>query len=309
MHGREAGLGHKGIAMKNLLIGTVAAALVGIAAQAEAADLPMKAPPSPVAAAYSWTGFYIGGHVGYGFEDPTVAFAPNDANVVLAIACIAGSGFTCPPGPAAFNRNGIFGGLQTGYNWQFNRSWLLGVETDFDWSNLKGQGTNPTFAFAGGGGGLQVANFVAGEKVEWFGTLRARIGWLPVDSLLIYGTGGLAYGRIDRNVALNAASTALARSGFGYLCEFPLPLVVVNNCFSGSSSQTLVGWTVGGGLEYAVMKNVSVKAEYLYVDLGRGNPVTVVAQNGFGATPSSFSATYSDVAFHTVRVGLNFRLN
>ena len=145
-------------------------------------------------------------------------------------------------------------------------------------------------------------NFQANQNVKWFGTVRGRLGFLPTNKLLVYGTAGLAYGRVDENVALNNAfGVGLLGFGFGYNCNSNA------NCFLGSSSRTPTGWTAGAGLEYAPWNNVSVKAEYLYVNLGGGDAVNVVAQDGSGATPSSFTAAFSRTDFHVIRGGLNFK--
>jgi outer membrane immunogenic protein len=81
------------------------------------------------------------------------------------------------------------------------------------------------------------------------------------------------------------------------------------DCFLGSSSGAAFGWTAGGGGEYAVWDNVSLKAEYLYVNLGSAKNVDVVAVNGEGFIPSSFTAGYSRVDFHVVRFGLNYKFS
>lgn len=124
---------------------------------------------------------------------------------------------------------------------------------------------------------------------------------LPAPS---YGTGGFAYGRINESVALNStAGTGLQNGVFGFLCAAGI------NCFLGSSSRTATGWTAGGGLEYALWKNLSVKVEYLYVNLGGGDAITVVAQRSAPLLPSSFTAAYSSTEFNVVRAGLNYTFN
>lgn len=270
-----------------------------IATPAIAADMAVKAPPSPLAPVNSWTGWYIGGNAGYGWKDPTVSFTPVDP-LISFITCGSGS---CPP-PASFQINGALGGLQLGYNWQINQSWVLGFETDFDASRIKGTGGTPTFLISAS----FPSSFQAGENIKWFGTIRGRVGYLPTSNLLLYGTGGLAYGRIDENVNLSSVGAA-GGFGFSYFCSFtvtPNP-----NCFVGNSSRTAVGFTAGGGAEYRLSQNLSFKAEYLYVDLGHGNAFNVVAQAPFnGVFPlSSFTAAYSRVDFNVVRVGLNYQFH
>jgi outer membrane immunogenic protein len=181
--------------MKRLATAIAVIALVGTRAFAAdmAVKMPVKAPPPPPPPVYSWTGFYVGANGGYGWNDPTVTFTPNDLNVQNTTC-----GFdNCPP-PTSFGIAGGFGGLQAGYNWQFSPQWVAGVETDFDWSHIDGTGTSKSF-LAGA-----PSNFTASQDTKWFGTVRARVGYLPTSNLLVYATGGFAYGRIDENAALNS---------------------------------------------------------------------------------------------------------
>jgi outer membrane immunogenic protein len=186
--------------MRPLLIAVAAAAsTLAFAPIASAADLPLKAPvyaPPPLTPVYSWSGFYVGGNIGYGWGSRTANFTPNDFNAFLS-SCGGAGGSTCPP-PVSSDINGVLGGLQAGYNWQFNQNWLVGIETDFNWSGIKGIGTEsflivPVF-FPGS------SNFVVSQNVEWFGTVRGRLGFLPTTNLLVYGSGGFAYGRVHENV-------------------------------------------------------------------------------------------------------------
>jgi outer membrane immunogenic protein len=173
------------------VLATIAA--VGFASVASAADLPVKAPPmvAPVAA-YNWTGFYVGVNGGYGWGNRSATFTPNDINA-LAVTCGGIAGGTCVP-PTSFNVNGALGGLQAGYNWQFNQNWLLGVEADFDWSRIQGTGTSN---FILGSVPSAPSNFQASQNTKWFGTIRGRFGFLPTNQLLVYGTAGFAYGKVD----------------------------------------------------------------------------------------------------------------
>lgn len=269
---------------------------MAFSSSAFAADMAIKAPPPAVAPAYSWTGFYIGGNAGYGWKgDPAVSFAPNDT-LTLDNTCVGGN---CPPS-ALFGINGALGGVQAGYNLQVNPNWLVGLETDFDGSKVKGTGSSDIL-FAGAVPG----NFQASEDVKWFGTVRARAGYLVTNKLLLYGTGGFAYSRVEENGALNFNATGVSAVGHGF--GFNCGAGIGTNCFVGDSTRTSTGYVYGAGAEYVLWNNVSVKAEYLYVNLGRGNAFNIVAQNGNGAIPASFTATYSGVAFQLARGGLNWK--
>ncbi len=274
-----------------LLIGC---ALAGFSGGAEAADLRVKAPVAVLA--YSWTGFYVGAHAGYGWRNPTVAFTANDPAAFAVSCCVS---------PGSFNGDGALGGFQAGYNWQFNQSWLIGAEADFAWSSMGGQATStflmqPLFFPPG------TSTFRASEDVKWFGTVRGRLGWLPTSQLLIYGTAGFAYGRVDEDVVLNGqAGSNFVQSGFVHNCGNP---AAAPRCYVGSSSRIATGWAAGAGLEHALGNNVSIKAEYLYVNLGNVATNAAVSPLLVGAnqTAASFAASHRE-DFHVARVGVNYR--
>ncbi|MCH4538747.1 outer membrane protein [Ochrobactrum sp. A-1] len=140
--------------------------------------------------------------------------------------------------------SGFVGGVQAGYNWQFDNGFVLGAEADFQGSNLKGE-----VKFNADG----LGEIKAGTKVEWFGTVRARLGYTATERLLVYGTGGLAYGKVKSYVDLGEIGI--------------------------SSSKTRAGWTIGGGAEYAITNNWTLKSEYLYTDLGKKNFYSYTDEN------------------------------
>jgi outer membrane immunogenic protein len=275
---------------------------IGIAAVAAlagtplfAADMAVKAPPPVVS---SWTGFYIGGNGGYGWKHTNVTETPADPNTT---AVFLGQ-INVAPASTSLNMTGGFGGVQAGYNWQFNERWVAGVETDFDGADIRGNGSAATaIAF-----GAAPATFNATDKVQWFGTLRARLGFLPTNALLLYATGGLAYGKVDESANVGLApglSNSSGNFGFGYACG---TFYGNSTCFAGSNSRTSAGWTAGGGAEYEFTRNLSLKFEYLYVNLG-GNTFAIRAVNAGGSTPSSLNVHFSDTAFNLVRLGVNYR--
>lgn len=212
---------------------------------ASAADLVRKAPAyTPLPPPYSWTGFYVGANIGAGWARDHGEHFCLDPTGVAAASCQV-----LPPGSEHISSSGIVGGGQMGYNWQTGQM-VLGIETDFQGSDIHGSTTvcGP-FGFAGFPGfALPAGIFTASEKIEWFGTVRGRLGWAAWDRALIYATGGLFYGQIVANSLFTA------------------PNVVTG--YSGSSSVTRAGWTVGGGFEYAFTNNWSGKIEGLYYDLG-----------------------------------------
>jgi outer membrane immunogenic protein len=282
-----------------VVLASAACLAIGLAAgSASAADMPMytKAPP----VGYNWTGAYVGVDVGYAWHDPTVTFTPNDRTASIFLTS---GGHTIAP--VSYDLHSVFGGFDAGYNWQFNRSWLVGVETDFNWSSLDGRGTS-TAPFSGDGCSTPVCGrqVSADQEILWFGTLRARAGWLATSDLLLYGTGGFAYGKISENVvATNSGPGALA---IGLPGPSRVTCAAGGICYQGTSEFIATGWTAGAGLEFHVPGSTATwKLEYLFVDLGSGGLVNAIAANG---AASSFGAKYPDVQFNTVKLGLNWKL-
>ncbi len=237
--------------LRPALVATFAALSAGTAL---AADLPSrKAPPvayveqPPI---FTWTGFYAGLNAG---------------------AAIGDSRYSWQPFGSSFNQGGVAftGGGQIGYNWQTGPL-VLGLETDI---NYRGASNNSN------GGVFGASNMGSG----YFGTVRGRIGY-AMDRVLVYGTGGLAYG----NARFPATSF-----GFGG----PAGVMALSRI---DNPGTRIGWTAGAGVEYAVTPKWSVKAEYLYVDLGRNSANYVDLISG---APVSLQARNAD---HIVRAGVNY---
>jgi outer membrane immunogenic protein len=281
-----------------LLLGVMAALVLGAPiSSAVAADLPVKARPVVVpVAVYSWTGFYIGANAGYSWgRDPIDVSATARSRVFRAFGLpaellVSDTGvvpFVLGTGTA--NVNGPLAGGQIGYNWQ-SGAFVYGLETDLQWTGQKG-GVLFCFPPACGPGAFQAA---VDHKLDWFGTFRARAGWLVDPRVLLYATGGLAYGQV----------TTTATGG------------VVGQPFATLSAKgTRAGWTVGGGIEGALSNNWTVKAEYLYMDLGNapsvGASATTIFPNvpdiGFTTVLDTSLATGGRVRDHIFRLGVNYR--
>jgi len=251
---------------------------LGIGA-ANAADLAArtytKAPAA--AAAYSWAGWYAGVNGGYAWGNSTGnlnSFTTAPAAADFTAAVTAGG----TPRSLGANHEGGFGGAQVGYNWMFNQ-WLLGVETDIQGADI---GKTSTVIFPGGGGIVPSVS-TGRDHVDWFGTLRGRLG-VAAGNVLFYGTGGLAYGGVRTSVS----NIFTPNTG---------------GVFNGSTNDTRVGWAAGAGVEWGFAPNWSVKGEYLHIDLGSSN-VTIVDPVNFPLASATYRFRH-DV--DTVRVGINYR--
>jgi outer membrane immunogenic protein len=242
----------------------VAVAILGGSVAARAADLgvrPAYNPPPPPAPVMSWTGFYLGGNGGFGgdkFQYPFTVGGPIPALGITAATS----------GTSSLTSSGFFGGGQAGFNWQAAPTWVIGAEGDFDAANIEGKANTSATVFSGS----------VGTTLDWFGTVRGRVGFLVTPSALFYGTGGWAYGRTTSSA--NAAGLGLGATG--------------------SVGHDKNGWTAGGGLEYAFNQWLSFKTEYLFLDLGTDSLV-----NGTVAgVPFSVS---EKTTVHTVKAGINVR--
>src|SRR5262249_37059804 len=138
-----------------------------ISPTAFAADMPVKAMPF----APTWTGFYVGLDVGYGTSsDPTVTPTGNDSLTSHLISNGTSPGNE-PIASPVFGLRGVFGGIEAGYNWQFGRSWVAGIETDFNASSIRGQGST-TSVLTTGTVPPTLQQLSASQNIQWFGTVR-----------------------------------------------------------------------------------------------------------------------------------------
>ena len=235
----------------------LASALCVLPFAASAADLPMKAPyRSMDPVTFTWTGFYVGGSGGIISQGAVQTDV--DGFDYLAGAPGDTRGVT--------GTGGLFG-VNVGYNYQMG-TWVLGLEADISASSLDNtmnQSITP-FGFASCRWGFQ-------SKLSSLGTVRGRIGY-AFNRALIYATGGLAYGHVQNN-----ASSDSGEPGQYF-----------------SSTKTKTGWTAGGGVEYAVTNNWTVRSEILYVDLG-----TTTVTNNSGCR-FGFKNTYT-----LGRLGVNYK--
>jgi outer membrane immunogenic protein len=230
--------------MKRILFTTVSLGVLGLMSPALGADLPIYTKAPAVATPmYDWSGFYVGvfGGGGYGNHNLNNTLGPAGfANITVN-----------------YSSKGGIGGGEAGYNWQ-SGAVLFGVEGDAFWSDIKG---NDNFALG--------SNDAA--DLRWGGTLRAR-GGITVDRLLLFFTGGWAYG-------------SLAHTNTD-------PVFGIDQ-FTNNRS----GLTAGGGIGYAITDNLLGKIEYRYYDFGRYGRSAPLN----GQLPYTVDSTYS-----VVTLGLDF---
>jgi outer membrane immunogenic protein len=250
-----------------------------------------------MAAAFGGRGpWYVGGNLGIGWSRQSVDFSTNDPATGAASLIAASGGIGAP---ISFNGVGPAIGLQVGYNWQVSQTWLVGFETDFDISGITGRRTSTTlFPFA-----IPPPFFqsTAEQSLEWFGTVRGRAGYLASNNLLVYGTGGFAYGRTAQHASyFNQSGTSF--TGSNGQCNGN------SLCYFGASHHIATGWTAGGGLEYVLSDHWTIKGEYLYIRLS-GNTVAenVIPAGGFPINTSSINANFHDLAVNIVRAGVNYK--
>ena len=295
--------------LRGSLLGAIAAggfafAAFALTTEASGADLPStKSPPPSPLPAFTWTGFYVGLNTGYSWT--------NSSNIGVASANIfdfggplsqrgAASAFGAT-GSVGAQLNGFFDGGQIGYNWQFSEKFVAGLEADLQGGGVRG---------GGGFTGLTPAatpipsTVVTGATVhrnlEYLGTVRGRIGYTIAPQMLLYATGGLAYGGVNLSEHISQSIT---------------PSLLLGQDAKGSYFDNRVGWTAGAGFEWAFTNSLSVKLEYLYYDLGavRVNNSNIGALYYTtilgGLAIDNATAASTQYNGHIVRAGLNYRFD
>lgn len=265
--------------MKRLAVAVVS--LGALAAPAFAADMPLKAPPPVIAPAPLWTGWYIGVNVGGSWGNSSTTYT--------------GTGTDFVPFTTSQSMDGVLGGGQIGYNWQFNNNWVLGAEADIQGTGQSGTAAFPPVTTTFGVGNIAATTIASTgslkQSLPWFGTLRARLGVNPTPTWLLYMTGGLAYGEIDSTASFSTTVTT--------------PVGSTTFAAASSSNVTRAGWTIGAGVEGVISGAWTAKLEYLYMDFGTFN--TAFAGPPVGAYTTLGASSH--VTDNIVRVGLNYHFN
>jgi outer membrane immunogenic protein len=245
---------------KFFLAATAIVSVAAITATARAADVS--------AAAYDWSGFYFGLNAGAALNNSEVN---HDFDYVGPDGPVGGTAgeinnlLSDVDADLESDESVFTGGALIGYNWQHD-SLVFGVEADINYAGFGSDQSNNISDQLNELGGL-LGDPGAGDEelngsartsfgADWFATLRGRVGF-AADNLLFYGTGGLAYGKLDASVKIDAT-------------ELEDEDVDSDRYYTGSTDATNWGWTVGAGMEYGI-DNWSLGIEYLYVDLGSAN--------------------------------------
>ena len=271
--------------MKRLFLGSVALVALGLGAPAAfAADMPAYAPPPPAPPAYTWTGCHIGGGGGYSSgrsqHFTTAGSRFSTAAVPFGTPIPAGANIT-----DSFNLSGFVGFGELGCDWQWG-AWVFGVAGDGNATNKEGQAFE--FPLVPVTGVTGRAGWISETQERWLVTARARLGltnfWWFGPQTMVYVTGGGAWAKVDTSEFL------------------PGTLATTTAHFE---SNTRSGWTVGGGIEYAVGYGWSVKSEFLYVKFDNFTTFT----NGPFATGGTATVAPREVKLEDFiwRAGLNYK--
>jgi outer membrane immunogenic protein len=265
-----------GVSAIALAVASVSAAML-FSTPADAADLrpAMKAPPpmAPAAPVFSWTGCYVGAHVGWGWghaNSTETSFAP--------------ASFSPKSTSSGINTNGALFGGQVGCNYQFAGAWVVGIQGDFAGTDINGRANDH---FNSADPGFITSDATIAAKTEWLASVTGRIGWAAFNNqALFYFKGGGAWAR-------NQWDVHDAILGFN------------NPVFSENRS----GWTVGGGVEWTLWSpNWTAFVEYNFYDFNSGGSTQTQNVCGVGC-PFSNGFTTGKMEINTVKVGVNYKLN
>jgi outer membrane immunogenic protein len=258
----------------------ISAILGGAASAADLAAAPVYSKAPAVMPVYNWTGWYIGGNAGWvGTNNGTLYNSGTDTGTGGYGTGLANGAFVSSTG---LSNSGFLGGGQFGYNYQ-SGLWLVGFEADFDGASAK-----QTTVINYPGVPFVPNTQTYSRELDWLGTVRARAGVVASPSLLLFGTGGLAYGQTQ-------VASRVSCPTAGPSCDSE----PTNNL---STSNTSVGWTAGAGFEWMFTPNWSVKGEYLYVDLGHHSNTLTYTYTG---ATSTLTSTVRDT-YNIGRIGVNY---
>jgi outer membrane immunogenic protein len=268
----------------------VTTAILALSGAAYAADMPVKAPPPPMApAVIPWTGFYAGLQIGGASYEPSChssATGPFDfegatlADRGLDPCFTRGANLGEFPQSGSLSSASVIGGGKVGYDWQWGWA-VLGVVGDFDWTHLSG--TSQIFDTFDPGSALS-----ASDRINWIASARGRIGWTfgALDNFLVYATGGVAWANIK------ASTSGIFADG--------------DVLFSGQTSSTKTGAVAGAGMEYRVTPHVSVVGEVLWYGFG-STTVNAPVNPAFTCCGEVYTTQFNHQDVVSGTLGVNYR--
>ena len=251
-----------------IALGSIVAMAMAASGAASAADLrpaPVYKAPPPVQA-FSWNGCFIGGNAGGIFNNSNVTAQPT----------ISGAPFTDNFSSFDFSGSSGTACVSYGCNIQVSPNFVIGMDSDWNWS---GTSESVTASRPAAGGRLGYTQTIT-QDLDWFSTSKLRLGWTN-DHWMVFASGGLATGKVK---------SSYFDTGNGL-------------SFDGSDSKWRWGWTVGGGVEYALTRDWFLRGEYLYVDLGSRDYQSLGTPGGNGTW-----LTDVDTKAHVVRAALTYRI-
>jgi outer membrane immunogenic protein len=299
--------------MKNQIKSLMLASVVILPCSAFGADLATKKGPITTTPTPMWKGFYVGLNAGGIWSNggsTEVSTYPLSSRLTDAANPARAIYYTSLNGPLNVgSTNGFIGGGQVGYNWQpgyLNGNLVAGFEADIQGVVSTGSTNrvvNNIWPVSTGGSVWNSLN--ANGNMNFLGTVRGRLGYLAMPNLLVYGTGGLAYGNVTYSVDL---------AQYGYSSAGATTQAAFANA---NNSAVQVGWTAGGGAEWMFMQNWSAKVEYLYYDLGSADLIlnSYAGPLGSGAAVGTSTAAWTAstinprVTGNLVRAGVNYHFN
>jgi outer membrane immunogenic protein len=267
-------------------IAAAAAIFIGSTIASSAADMAVKAPmvaPPPV---WTWTGFYIGAHVGAGWG--TTESTLTDAAIVAPGGALAAA-FSFPF--SQNSRSGFLGGVQAGYNWQSGWA-VFGVQGDFAGADITG--TNPCLLLLS-----------CSSDTNWLATVSGRLGAVVLDRGLVYVKGGAAWMNTNHSVNLPGFGTLLGGGGGG--------LAAFSGAELASRESTAFGWLIGMGTEWQITPNWTAFVEYNYIRFDTKNesflinPALIAAAGGAGTTITVGADLRNTMSI--AKVGVNYKFN
>lgn len=276
--------------MRSVVACVIAAALVTSVGSANAAPPSKSSGKAPIGVTVDWTGFYFGASGGYANGEwdgraRTIAGGnPADFD----------TGFL-PTNHRTLEADGWLGGLQIGYNQQVSKI-VFGIEADFSFTEFDGDETYRTRNFLAGQGGDLFYDKAHKPKLDYFGTVRGRLGY-DFAGILPFVTGGLAWGKTDAHLQVDQFSGGVVWARGWEINEA-----------SGRVDEEHVGWTAGAGVEGKVAAGWSLKAEWLHVDLGQEDYLFVGAHNigPLAGQPFATDSFPADLEFDVYRIGFNY---